>query len=84
MSRKTSRNASENHTNNRTRLAPSRDSICANTELRRLALGSLAAAVSGALHAVFATSEKPRARHHYPKRHAWLDNALMAREMDRL
>ena len=41
-------------------------------------------AVSGALHAIFATSEKPPARRHYPKRHAWLDNALMAREMDRL
>jgi hypothetical protein len=41
-------------------------------------------ALSGALRAIFATSEKPPARRHYPKRHAWLDNALMAREMDRL
>jgi hypothetical protein len=41
-------------------------------------------AVSGALSAIFAPSEKPPARRHYPKRHAWLDNALMAREMDRL
>ena len=41
-------------------------------------------AVSGALRAIFAASEKPPARRHYPKRHAWLDNALMAREMDRL
>jgi hypothetical protein len=41
-------------------------------------------AVTGALRAVFAASEKPPARRHYPKRHAWLDNALMAREMDRL
>jgi hypothetical protein len=41
-------------------------------------------AVSGALHALCAASEKPSARRHYPKRHAWLDNALMSREMDRL
>ena len=41
-------------------------------------------AVSGALRAMFAATEKPPARRHYPKRHAWLDNALMAREMDRL
>jgi hypothetical protein len=41
-------------------------------------------AVSTALRAMFAASEKPTARRHYPKRHAWLDNALMSREMDRL
>ena len=41
-------------------------------------------AVSGALRAMFAATEKPPARRHYPKRHDWLDNALMAREMDRL
>jgi hypothetical protein len=41
-------------------------------------------AISGALRATFAASEKQPARRHYPKRHAWLDNALMAREMDRL
>jgi hypothetical protein len=41
-------------------------------------------AVSGALRAMFAASEKPPARRHYPKRHAWLENSLMAREMDRL
>jgi len=41
-------------------------------------------AVGTALHAMFATSEKPPAQRHYPKRHVWLDNALMAREMDRL
>jgi hypothetical protein len=33
---------------------------------------------------MFAESEKPAARQHYPKRHDWLDNALMSREMDRL
>jgi hypothetical protein len=33
---------------------------------------------------MFAASEKPAARRHYPKRHVWLDNALMSREMDRL
>jgi hypothetical protein len=33
---------------------------------------------------MFAAPEKPPARQHYPKRHIWLDNALMSREMDRL
>jgi hypothetical protein len=41
-------------------------------------------AVGTALRAMFAASEKPAARRHYPKRHVWLDNALMSREMDRL
>jgi hypothetical protein len=41
-------------------------------------------AVGTALRAMFAASEKPPARKHYPKRHVWLDNALMSREMDRL
>ena len=33
-----------------------------------------------ALRAMFAAP----AREHYPKRHVWLDGALMSREMDRL
>jgi hypothetical protein len=41
-------------------------------------------AVGAGLRAMFAASEKPPARQHYPKRHVWLDNALMSREMDRL
>jgi hypothetical protein len=41
-------------------------------------------AVSAALRAMFAASEKPPARRHYPKRHGYLENALMSREMDRL
>ena len=41
-------------------------------------------AVTGALHAMFAASEKPPARRHYPKRYGYLENALMSREMDRL
>ena len=41
-------------------------------------------AISGALRGMFAATEKLPARRHYPKRHAWIDNALMAREMDRL
>ncbi|HXO52449.1 MAG TPA: hypothetical protein VN888_15795 [Mycobacterium sp.] len=41
-------------------------------------------AVSAALGAMFAASEKPPAQRHYPKRHAFLENALMSREMDRL
>ena len=40
-------------------------------------------AVGTALRAMFAESEKAPARKHYPKRHVWLDNALMSREMDR-
>lgn len=41
-------------------------------------------AVSGALRALFAATEKPPARRHYPKRYSYLENALMAREMHRL
>jgi hypothetical protein len=41
-------------------------------------------AVSGALRAMFAASEKPPAQRHYPKRRGYLENALMSREMDRL
>jgi hypothetical protein len=41
-------------------------------------------AVTRALHAMFATSEKPPAQRHYPKRYGYLENALMSREMDRL
>ena len=41
-------------------------------------------AVRSALRSMFAASEKPPARRHYPKRHVWLDDALMSREMDRL
>jgi hypothetical protein len=41
-------------------------------------------AVGAALRTVFAAPEKPRARQHYPKRHGYLENALMSREMDRL
>jgi hypothetical protein len=41
-------------------------------------------AVSRVLHAMFAASEKPPARRHYPKRHAYLEDALMSREMNRL
>ncbi|MDT5208659.1 MAG: hypothetical protein QOF67_1074 [Mycobacterium sp.] len=40
--------------------------------------------VSTAVRAMFAAPERRPARQHYPKRHAWLDNALMSREMDRL
>jgi hypothetical protein len=41
-------------------------------------------AVSATLRAIFAASEKPRARRVYPKRYGYLENALMSREMDRL
>jgi hypothetical protein len=40
--------------------------------------------VSAAFRAIFAASEKPPARRHYPKRHGYLENAMMSREMDRL
>lgn len=40
------------------------------------------------LRAMFAASDKPAEKHPakpvYPKRHAWLENSLMSREMDRL
>jgi hypothetical protein len=41
-------------------------------------------AVSAALRATFAASDKPRARRHYPKRYGYIESALMSREMDRL
>jgi hypothetical protein len=41
-------------------------------------------AVGTAVRAMFAAPEKPAVRQHYPKRHLWLDSALMSREMDRL
>ena len=46
--------------------------------------GDTVHAVSGALRAMFAASEKRPARRHYPKRDGYLENALMSREMDRL
>ena len=46
--------------------------------------GDTVHAVGKALRAMFAASERPPARQHYPKRHVWLDNALMSREMYRL
>ena len=42
---------------------------------------------SDAVHAVagwLASAAKPPARPVYPKRHVWLENSLMTREMDRL
>jgi hypothetical protein len=41
-------------------------------------------AVAGAVGAWLASAAKPPAQQHYPKRHVWLENALMSREMDRL
>jgi hypothetical protein len=41
-------------------------------------------ALDTAIHTMFAASEKPPAQRHYPKRHVWLENATMSREMDRL
>ena len=43
-------------------------------------LQAVAAAVAGWL----ASAAKPPARPVYPKRHVWLENSLMTREMDRL
>jgi hypothetical protein len=40
--------------------------------------------VSEALRAYFAPTEKDSAPRRYPKRHVWLENAAMGREMDRL
>jgi hypothetical protein len=41
-------------------------------------------AVAAKVRVLFASSGKPPARRHYPKRHVWLENSLMSREMDRL
>jgi hypothetical protein len=41
-------------------------------------------AVGAAVRAIFAASEKPPARRHYPKRLGYIENAAMSREMDRL
>ena len=41
-------------------------------------------ALAGAVRLIFLGSDKPPAQRHYPKRHAYLENALMSREMDRL
>jgi hypothetical protein len=41
-------------------------------------------AVAAPVHALFAGSEEPRARNHYPQRFGYFENSLMSREMDRL
>lgn len=41
-------------------------------------------AVGAAVGAVFARSDKPKPRRHYPRRPAFIEDAAMAREMDRL
>jgi hypothetical protein len=41
-------------------------------------------AVVGSVRTWLVSAAKPPAKPVYPKRHAWLDNALMSREMDRL
>ena len=41
-------------------------------------------AAASAVGSWVAIAAKPPTKPVYPKRHAWLDNALMAREMDRL
>jgi hypothetical protein len=40
--------------------------------------------VTAKVRVLFASSGKPPAQRHYPKRHVWLENSLMSREMDRL
>lgn len=41
-------------------------------------------ALGGSVRAMFARSDKPRARRHYPRRPAFIEDASMAREMYRL
>jgi hypothetical protein len=41
-------------------------------------------AVTSAIGSWLANAAKPPAKPVYPKRHVWLENALMSREMDRL
>jgi hypothetical protein len=44
----------------------------------------LVEAVAAKVRMVFASSGTPPAQRHYPKRHVWLENSLMSREMNRL
>jgi hypothetical protein len=44
----------------------------------------LVEAVAAKMRVLVASPGKPPARRHYPKRHVWLENSLMSREMDRL
>lgn len=46
--------------------------------------GDAVHAVVSAVGAWLASAAKPPAPRRYPKRHAWLENSLMSREMDRL
>ena len=41
-------------------------------------------AVAGSVRTWLASAAAPSTQQHYPKRHVWLDNSLMTREMDRL
>ena len=41
-------------------------------------------AMTSAVGAWFVSAAKPPTKPVYPKRHVWLENALMSREMDRL
>jgi hypothetical protein len=47
-------------------------------------ISDLVEAVAARVLVLFASSGKPPARRHYPKRHDWLENSRMSREMDRL
>jgi hypothetical protein len=47
-------------------------------------ISDLVEAVAAQVRVLFASSGKPPAQRHYPKRHVWLENSLMSREMDRL
>jgi hypothetical protein len=46
--------------------------------------GDLVEAVAAQMRVLVARPGKPPARRHYPKRHVWLENSLMSREMNRL
>ena len=41
-------------------------------------------AVVGSVRTWLVSASQPPAHRHYPKRHVWLENSLMSREMDRL
>lgn len=41
-------------------------------------------AVVGSVRTWLVSAAQPPAPQHYPKRHVWLENSLMSREMDRL
>jgi hypothetical protein len=51
---------------------------------RTRGFGDVVHGLAEKVRAVFASSEKPPAKRHYPKRYDFIENAAMSRAMDRL